>query len=202
MIRLVCGHWFDRGVALCSCPARYGSCVDDDALVLVELKPRKKRIYWYVFEPSHRFVKPWWRREQIINGNEHWLSIERGGTEVARCKFILHDGPRSHPSLGSMPHGQLDILALEVATEEQRHGIGREALLAIREMYPLPRLTALNDDAGSRGFWDRVGWARHESKWGFFSERVTYSEMAAPNISPQQSRFLTLDHREWNGTGD
>ena len=75
-----------------------------------------------------------------------------------------------------MPYGQLDILAFDVAAEEQRRGIGRRALLAIREMHPLPRLTALNDDAVSRGFWDRVGWVRHESKRGFFSERVTYSE--------------------------
>lgn len=145
-------------------------------LSIVELKPRKKRTYWYVFEPSDRFVKPWWRREESIYGNEHWLSFECGGVEVARCKFILDEEPRSHPNLGDMPHGQLDILALEVVAEEQRRGIGRRALLAIQEMHPLPRLTALNDDAVSRGFWDRVGWVRHESKRGFFSERVTYSE--------------------------
>jgi GNAT superfamily N-acetyltransferase len=156
--------------------ARYGLCMDVDLLSIIELKPKKKRIYWHVFEPSDRFLKPWWRREDSINGNEHWLSFERGGAEVARCKFILDEEPRSHPNLGNMPFGQLDILALEVAAGEQRRGIGRKVLLAIREMHPLPRLTALNDNALSRGFWDREGWVRHESKWGFTSERVTYSE--------------------------
>lgn len=146
-----------------------------DGLSIVELQPRKKRVYSYVFEPSDRFHKPWWRPEQSINGNEHWLSFEQGGVEVARCKFTLDEEPRSHPTLGNMPHGQLDILAFEVAKEEQRRGLGRLALHAIREMHPLPRLTALNDDAASRGFWDRMGWVRHESMW-FSSERVTYSE--------------------------
>jgi ribosomal protein S18 acetylase RimI-like enzyme len=160
----------------CARPTRYGLRMDVDPLSIVELKPRKKRIYSYVFEPSDRFLKPWWGREGTIYGNEHWLSFERGGLEVARCKFILYEESRSHPNLGDMPDGQLDILALEVATDERRRGIGREVLLAIREMHPVPRLTALNDDAVSRGFWDRVGWVRHESKSGFFSERVTYSE--------------------------
>lgn len=150
--------------------------MDAGMLVLVELAPQKKRTYWYVFEPSKRFTKPWWGREQSVYGNEHWLSFERCGVEVARCKFIL-SGPRFDPGLGDMPHGQLDILALEVAVEAQRRGIGRKVLLAIRERHPLPRLTALNDDAASRGFWDRVGWIRHESARGFFSERVTYSEL-------------------------
>jgi len=158
--------------------ARYGLCMDADPLTVVELKPRKKRVYWYVFEPSDRFVKHWWRPESSLDGREHWLSFERGGVEVARCKFMLYE-PHSHPTLGDMPYGQLDILALEVAAEKQRRGIGRRALHAIREMHPLPRLTTLNDDAVSRGFWDRVGWIRHESKWGFLAEgveRVTYSE--------------------------
>jgi hypothetical protein len=142
-------------------------------LLVVELKPRKKRIYWHVFEPSDRFLKPWWRPEESIDGNEHWLSFGCGGIEVARCKFTLDEEPCSNRVLGDMPQGQLDILAFEVATGERRRGIGRRALLDIREMYPLPRLTALNDDAVSRGFWGRVGWVRHESKSGFFSERVT-----------------------------
>jgi hypothetical protein len=148
--------------------------MDVDPLSVVELKPRKKRTYSYVFEPSDRFVKPWWGREASLDGREHWLSFKRGGVEVARCKFMLY-APCSHPNLGDMPDGQLDILALEVAVGEQRRGIGRGVLLAIRDMHPLLRLTALNDDAASRGFWDRVGWVRHEPKWGF-TERVTYSE--------------------------
>ena len=149
--------------------------MDVEQLSVVELKPRKKRVYWYVFEPSDRFVKPWWGRETALDGREHWLSFERGGIEVARCKFMLYE-PHSHPYFGDMPYGQLDILALEVASEERRCGIGRRALLAIREIHPLSRLTALNDDAVSRGFWDRVGWVRHEPKWGFDVDRVTYSE--------------------------
>jgi GNAT superfamily N-acetyltransferase len=169
-------RWFDAGGVRLSNPARYGRCMDVDPLSILELKPRKKRIYWYVFEPSDRFRKPWWQHEESIYGNEHWLSFERGGVEVARCKFILYEEPRSHSDLGDMPYGQLDILAFEVATEEQGRGIARRALLAIREMYPLPRLTALNDDAVSRGFWDRVGWVRYEPQRGFFAERVTYSE--------------------------
>jgi hypothetical protein len=150
--------------------------MDFDPLSIAELKPQKKRIYSYVFQPSDRFLAPWWGRDESRNGNEHWLSFERGGVELARCKFTLDEEPCSNPVLGDMPQGQLDILAFEVATGEQRRGIGRRALLDIRELYPLPRLTALNDDAASGGFWDRVGWVRHEAKHGFLSERVTYSE--------------------------
>lgn len=150
--------------------------MDSDQLQVIDLVPRKKRVYWYVFEPSDRFSKPWWKREESVYGNEHWLSFERGGVEVARCKFVLYEGPRSHPKLGDMPHGQLDILALEVAAEERGQGIGRRVLVTIGEMHSLARLTALNDDAASRGFWDRVGWVRHEPRQGFFTERVTYSE--------------------------
>ncbi len=77
-----------------------------------------------------------------------------------------------------MPHGQLDILAFEVAVSARLQGVGRTAIHAIREMYPEPRLTALNDDATSRQFWDRIGWIRHQPPHPLFAnvERVTYSE--------------------------
>lgn len=76
-----------------------------------------------------------------------------------------------------MPRGQLDILALEVAVSARGQGIGRDVLRAIRDLFPLPRLTALNDNAESRGFWDTLGWVRHEHPNPLLrSERVTYSE--------------------------
>lgn len=161
----------------CFIPDRYGLCMDVKPLLVVERRPRKKRVYSYVFESSDRFRAPWWGREGTIGEKERWLSFERGGVEVARCKFILDEELRFNPLLGDLPHRQLDILALEVAVGEQRRGIGREVLLAIRERYPLPRLTSLNDDAGSRGFWERVGWVRREPKRGFATDRVTYSEL-------------------------
>lgn len=151
--------------------------MNPSALTLVEVLPHKKRTYWYVFESSDRFVKPWWDREFAVSASDHWLSARSDDTEVARCKFVLYPGPLSHRVLGEMPHGQLDILALEVAVPERGRGVGRETLQAIRREYPMPRLTALNDDNRSRGFWDRMGWIRHEPA-GILrgSERVTYSE--------------------------
>lgn len=146
-------------------------------LYLTEVHPLKKRTYWHVFEPSREFVMPWWKPEGSICDSEHWLSGQLAGAEVARCKFVLHPSPQSNSVLGEMPHGQLDILALEVAVSARGHGVGREALRAIRDLYPLPRLTALNDNAQSRGFWDNVGWIRHEHPNPLLrSERVTYSE--------------------------
>lgn len=146
-------------------------------LSLVEVIPRKKRTYWYAFEESDQFVKPWWGRGSSPNISEHWLSVERDGLEVARCKFTLLPEATTHPLLGDVPHGQLDILALEVAISARDQGVGRAILQAIRSSYPLPKLTALNDDAESRGFWDSVGWIRHEPPRSFvLSERVTYSE--------------------------
>lgn len=156
---------------------RYRQGMDAAQLSLVEVRPRKERVYWYTFEPSDEFVKPWWRRESSIRESEHWISVQRAGIEVARCKFTLDERPTSNPVLGVMPHGQLDILALEVAVSSQRCGVGRGVLCALRAMYPLPRLTALNDNEGSRGFWDSVGWSRHESPHEWLrSERVTYSK--------------------------
>ncbi|WP_248146299.1 hypothetical protein [Microbacterium aoyamense] len=148
-----------------------------DQLSLTEVHPRKKRRYWHLFEPSSEFVKPWWRPEESVSESEHWLSGQLRGTEVARCKFVLDVSPQSHPLLGKMPHGQLDILALEVAVSARGHGVGRDVLRTIRDLFPLPRLTALNDNAESRGFWDSAGWIRHEHPNLLFrSERVTYSE--------------------------
>ncbi|MBD8702838.1 MULTISPECIES: hypothetical protein [Frigoribacterium] len=152
--------------------------MDASKLLLIEVFPRKKRTYFYTFEPSDHFVKPWWGRELFISEVDHWVSIQRAGDEVARCKFSLFPGPRSNPLLGEMPDGQLDILAFEVAVHERGRGLGREALRLIRSKYPAPRLTALNDDEHSRGFWDRLGWVRHESQNFFMrSERVTYSQI-------------------------
>lgn len=151
--------------------------MDPLPLTLVELLPKKKRIYWHIFEPSRSFEKPWWKPESSVGTFDHWMSVRSGNVEVARCKFVLDARAASNPVLGALPHGQLDILALEVAVSARRRGVGRGVLAAICELYPLPRLTALNDDERSRGFWDAVGWIRHESPLPFLrSERVTYSQ--------------------------
>ncbi|WP_129588099.1 hypothetical protein [Rathayibacter oskolensis] len=115
----------------------------------------------------------------IVGGDfDHWMSVQSGGIEVARCKFVLDARPTSNRLLGTLPHGQLDILAVEVAVSARGRGVGRGVLTAINELYPLPRLTALNDDERSRGFWDAVGWVRHEPPHPLLrSERVTYSQM-------------------------
>lgn len=144
---------------------------------LHKVNPRRRGAYWHPFEVSDQFVKPWWGRQSTVDSSEHWISVRDAGTEVARCKFLLFESSRFNPVLGPMPAGQLDIVALEVAAPSRRSGVGREVLLALRRMYPLPKLTALNDDADSRGFWDAVGWTRHESPHEWLrTERVTYSE--------------------------
>lgn len=146
-------------------------------LSFVERRPVKKRTRWHVFEPSDQFVEPWWESQYSVHDFEHWISAYRESHEVARCKFVFDVRPQSHPLLGEMPHGQLDILALEVAVRDRGRGTGREVVRTIRRMYPLPLLTALNDTDESRGFWDSMGWARREHPHPLFrSERVTYSE--------------------------
>lgn len=151
--------------------------MDAVQLTLVEIIPRKRRTYWYAFEESDQFVKPWWGQRPSPDPSEHWLSIKCDGHEIARCKFTLQSEASTHPLLGDMPNGQLDILALEVAASVRNQGVGRAILQLIRSSYPLPKLTALNDDAESRGFWDSVGWIRHEPAHSFLrSERVTYSK--------------------------
>ncbi len=87
-------------------------------------------------------------------------------------------GARVDPVLGDLPHGQLDILAFEVAVPLRGKGIGRATVQAIRDRHPLPRLTALNDGVESRKFWDGIGWIRHEPPRATLKsvERVTYSE--------------------------
>ncbi|QZY52910.1 GNAT family N-acetyltransferase [Leucobacter tenebrionis] len=158
--------------------------MEDSPLSLVELRPRKKRVYWYVFEPSDEFEKPWWRPEETVSDREHWLSVQHDGSEVGRCKFTLDEGVVSHPQLGDMPHGQLDILAFEVAVSARGKGVGRDTVAAIRAAYPLPRLTALNDNEKSRGFWDSLGWVRIEHRIpSLRSERVTYSEPFPRKVS-------------------
>lgn len=65
----------------------------------------------------------WWRdkyeREPPIE--DHWVSFMLGDREVARCKYIM-TGARADPVLGDFPHGQLDILAFEVAVPMRRKG--------------------------------------------------------------------------------
>lgn len=152
--------------------------MDLTALSLIEVIPQLKRTLWHTFEASDKFPQPWWRPCSTPPGTGHWLSFQLDSAEVARCKFDLYDDPCPAFGLGAMPDGQLDIKAFEVATSMRRRGIGRKALMLIRERYPEPRLTALNDDAQSRKFWDGVGWTRHEAEHPFLrgGERVTYSE--------------------------
>ena len=116
---------------------------------------------------------------QGVDRRKRALSFECEGVEVARCKFILYEGPRSDPNLGDMPYGQLDILALEVAVDEQRHGIGRRALLAIRDMHPLPRLMMQRRE-GSGTEWDGYGTSRGRD---FFQKGlpIPNSRYGAPN---------------------
>lgn len=151
-----------------------------DNLQIVRKTPVRKERYWSPsYEESSDFVKSWWREtyESEPPVEEQWVSILLRDQEVARCKYVL-TGANTHPGLGDLPHGQLDILAFEVAVSMRRKGIGRRAMQAIRDQNPLPRMTALNDDAESRKFWDGLGWIRHESPHAFLrrGERVTYSE--------------------------
>ncbi|HWU31042.1 MAG TPA: GNAT family N-acetyltransferase [Microbacterium sp.] len=152
--------------------------MDVEALTLVELRPRPKGRYWRVFAHSSEFPAPWWDEEHRVDDSDHWISARRDGVEVARCKFVLDARPLDDTPLGPMPHGQLDILAFEVAVSARRQGIGRATLQAIRKLYPAPRLTALNDDEVSRRFWDGIGWVRHQPTNPFSEdvERVAYSE--------------------------
>lgn len=151
-----------------------------DNLQIVNRTPIRKRKYWSpTYESSSDFVKSWWRETSGSEPpvEEHWVSILIGEQEVARCKYVL-TGPGTHPVIGEFPHGQLDILAFEVAVPMRRNGIGRRALEAIRVQNPLPRMTALNDNAESKKFWDGIGWIRHESPNALLrgGERVTYAE--------------------------
>lgn len=151
-----------------------------DNLQIVNRTPVRKRKYWSpTYESSSDFVKPWWRDkyESEPPVEDHWVSILLSDREIARCKYVL-TGADTHPVLGDLPHGQLDILAFEVAVPMRLNGIGRRTVQAIREQNPLPRMTALNDDAESRKFWDGIGWIRHESPNALLrcGERVTYSE--------------------------
>lgn len=151
--------------------------MDHEELTIVDVPPIKKRIYWYPgFEPSDQFVAPWWIRQQDCESYERWVSISRAGVEVARVKFDLHEDAQEHPLFGSLTHGYLDILVLEVALSARGRGIGRAVLDAIKSRYPMVRLTTLNDGDDSRGFWDKVGWTRHENANPLRrSPRVTYS---------------------------
>ncbi len=53
-----------------------------------------------------------------------------GDWEVARCKYVLA-GPRTERVFGELLHGQLGILALEVAGSMRRKGLGRASVQVI-----------------------------------------------------------------------
>ena len=150
-----------------------------ELLTIVEVSPVGERKRRRVFDPSSEFPAPWWKQNLLANDADHCLSLYRDGVEVVRCKFYLSEGPLTDKVLGEMPEGQLDILAFEVALSARRQGVGRAALKAIREKYPEPRLTALNDNATSRRFWEGVGWKRHQPTYPHSEdvESVTYSEV-------------------------
>ncbi|WP_136043311.1 MULTISPECIES: hypothetical protein [unclassified Microbacterium] len=98
---------------------------------------------------------------------------------MARCKLQLREQGNTLPGFDDQPNGQVDILALEVAVSVRRQGVGQLLLLAIGAEFPGTRLTALNDDATLRKFWDGIGWIRHQPSNPLFAgvERVTYSEV-------------------------
>lgn len=153
---------------------------DIESLQMVRRTPVRKRRYWTpTYEGSSDFQMLWWRDKYESEPpiEDHWVSFVLGDREVARCKYVMM-GARADPVLGDLPHGQLDILAFEVAVPMRRKGVGRAAVQAIRNQNPLPRLTALNDGVESRKFWDGLGWIRHEPAHAILRgvERVTYSE--------------------------
>lgn len=133
----------------------------------------------YAFARSSEFPAEWWHLGYGDSEEGHCVSAWRDGVEVARCKFALYADSPYESAYGPMPDGQLDILALEVAVSARRIGVGRAFLLALRDMYPAPAFTALNDDNESRKFWDAVGWRRYDSRdpMGFEAERANYSEV-------------------------
>lgn len=123
-----------------------------ESLQMVSRTPVRKRRYWTpTYESSSDFQMLWWRDKYESEPpiEDHWVSFVLGNREVARCKYVM-TGARADPVLGDPPHGQLDILAFEVAVPMRRKGIGRVAIQAIRDQNPLPRLTALNDGVESR----------------------------------------------------
>lgn len=152
--------------------------MDPQELTLTDVPLRTGGSGAYAFARSRQFPAPWWYMRYTEGPSSHCVSGWLGGVEVVRCKFSLYDESPYENAYGPMPDGQLDILALEVALSARRTGVGRAFLLALRERYPAPAFTALNDDAESRKFWDGVGWKRHESRlFPEISERVNYSEV-------------------------
>lgn len=146
------------------------------SLVEVRLQKGRKR---YPFARSAEFPAPWWHVSYSDDPQAHCFSAWCDGVEVGRCKLHLFGPADAWPGFNDRPNGQVDIAALEVALSARKQGVGRALLLAIGAEYPETRLTALNDDATSRKFWDGVGWTRHDSSklFGFVVERATYSEV-------------------------
>lgn len=138
-------------------------------LEVVALEPVKKRTRYHVFRSDTRFDRAWWEPERWITSRDRWLSIRREGLEIARVKCQMLDDVAGGPVL--------DILALEVVAKLRGQGIGRATIQAIRQSYPGPRLTALNDNAASRGFWASIGWVEEPSRFPLPGiDRVTYTE--------------------------
>lgn len=148
------------------------------SLSLVEV-PHPKNRRRYKFDRSSEFPAPWWYVGYPQDPQAHCFSAWRDGAEVARCKLHYYEPADAWQGFDDQPNGQVDIVALEVAVSSRTQGVGRAFLLAIGAEYPGTRLTALNDDATSRKFWDAVGWLRHEPTDPMFAgvERVTYSEV-------------------------
>lgn len=122
--------------------------MNDSEMLLVEMQPNKKRTRTHVWESDRRFVAGWWEPESIVNGNERWVAMRRGGEEVARCKLAISED-------------ELDILAIEVASGLHGQGIGRALVDAIRKRYAHGRrMRALSAGVSAHGFWDSLGWSR------------------------------------------
>jgi GNAT superfamily N-acetyltransferase len=147
-------------------------------LLSLEQVHRRKGGSRYAFDRSPEFPAPWWYMGYSGEPNARCYSARRDGIEVVRCKLRVLQPADAMRGFDDMPKGQVDILALEVAVSARRQGVGRAFLLAVGAEYPGTRLTALNDDATSRKFWDGVGWIREKPSNPMFAgvERVTYSE--------------------------
>jgi hypothetical protein len=142
------------------------------ALTLVEVPPVTKRVYTYPgFDRSPSFKEPWWvQRREGSDDDLRWYAVASEGREVARLGVTIRGGV-------------LDILVFEVAIEARRQGVGRDTLALLRKTFPDLKMTALNDNAESRKFWEGVGWTRQElgTIYGNLPgieqvERVTYYE--------------------------
>jgi ribosomal protein S18 acetylase RimI-like enzyme len=114
----------------------------------------------YAHSPD--FKMPWWSQEDFgADQSFAWFSLLVGSNEVARVMLEPLEKFGGYFNIDTTGPF-MEVVFLEVATSQQRRGIGTLVVDSLERRFPVTPLAAISQDTPSDHFWSAVNWRRYE----------------------------------------